>query len=144
MMDRPHHYRCAIPIHQCRKMPLFPWRKRSPKVPTGITGVSAEATPYRKTCEQIASVLRTASNAPLFSIILITLRTSIGVMASPGEDFSAEKADRSREWKCGYSSETLYAGFPHLFLYSSPKAAERFVNRCAEFRRGRKAEEERS
>ncbi len=64
--------------------------------------------------------------------------------SSPGEDFSAEKADRSREWKCGYSSETLYAGFPHLFLYSSPKAAERFVNRCAEFRRGRKAEEERS
>lgn len=38
MMDRPHHCRCAIPIHQCRKMPLFPWRKRSPKVPTGVTG----------------------------------------------------------------------------------------------------------
>ena len=59
----------------------------------------------------------------------------------PGKDFTAKKADGSRDWQCGYSSETMYAGFPHLFLYSSPEAAARFVIRCLEFRRKRRDSE---
>ena len=51
-----------------------------------------------------------------------------------GTSFLAEKADRSRSWECGISTETMYAGFPHLFFCSFPDAAERFIKKCAEYR----------
>ncbi len=57
-----------------------------------------------------------------------------------GTAFLAEKADHSRSWECGISTETMYAGFPHLFFCSSPSAAERFVKKCAEYRRTRNIE----
>lgn len=60
--------------------------------------------------------------------------------AGNGSSFLAEKADRSRSWECGISTETMYAGFPHLFFCSSPDAAERFVKKCAEYRRIKKDE----
>ncbi len=49
-----------------------------------------------------------------------------------GSDFTARKAD-GREWKCVHSGENLYAGFPHLYLYSDIKSAENFVLKCAEY-----------
>ena len=49
-----------------------------------------------------------------------------------GSDFTARKAD-GREWKCVHSSENLYAGFPHLYLYSDKKSAENFMLKCADY-----------
>ncbi len=49
-----------------------------------------------------------------------------------GSDFTARKAD-GREWKCIHGNENLYAGFPHLCLYSDIKTAESFVLKCAEY-----------
>lgn len=48
-----------------------------------------------------------------------------------GESFLAVKPDGSRSWKCGIMTDNMYAGFPHLFYYDSPKAAMRFVHACA-------------
>ena len=48
-----------------------------------------------------------------------------------GESFLAVKPDGSRSWKCGIMTDDMYAGFPHLFYYDSPKAAMRFIHACA-------------
>ena len=55
---------------------------------------------------------------------------------SCGDGFSAEKTD-GRSWVCGHVSDTLYAGFPHIYLCSDISAAERFVNKCMEYRYGK-------
>jgi cobyrinic acid a,c-diamide synthase len=47
-----------------------------------------------------------------------------------GGSFIAEKPDGSRHWSCGILTDTMYAGFPHLFFYESPEIAERFVDKC--------------
>ena len=52
-----------------------------------------------------------------------------------GESFLAVKPDGSRSWKCGIMTDDMYAGFPHLFYYDSPKAAMRFVHACARRRK---------
>ncbi len=57
--------------------------------------------------------------------------------SSPGDFFETRKADGSSQWTCGFSQETIYAGFPHLFFCSVPETAERFVKTCAEYRRKR-------
>lgn len=49
---------------------------------------------------------------------------------NPGTAFSAAKPQSMRTWKCGMSMPTMYAGYPHLYLPGSPKAAERFVEAC--------------
>ena len=48
-----------------------------------------------------------------------------------GRDLLAEKPAGGRRWDCAHVSETLYAGFPHLFYESNPKLIERFLRRCA-------------
>ncbi len=42
-----------------------------------------------------------------------------------GGDLRAEKGGRS--WRCCFVSETLYAGFPHLYFAGRPELAERFA-----------------
>ena len=49
----------------------------------------------------------------------------------PGESMTAKKPT-GRGWKCAYTTETLYAGYPHLYLMSNPKLAERFIRKCYE------------
>ncbi len=49
-----------------------------------------------------------------------------------GTDFLARKAD-GRQWECGHCTDSLYAGFPHLYFYSDIRTAERFVRKAAEF-----------
>lgn len=51
---------------------------------------------------------------------------------SVGADLLARKAD-GREWNCAHCTESLYAGFPHLYFYSDIRMAERFVRKAAEF-----------
>lgn len=47
-----------------------------------------------------------------------------------GEDTLAVKPDGVRKWQAVHMKENLFAGFPHLYFYSNPKVAERFVAAC--------------
>ena len=47
---------------------------------------------------------------------------------SPGADFIAAKAGRDRTYPCVHATETLYAGFPHLYLPANVRFAENFVS----------------
>ena len=46
-----------------------------------------------------------------------------------GSDMTLTKASNGKQWNFGYASETLYAGFPHLYL-GGGGLAERFVSAC--------------
>ncbi len=49
----------------------------------------------------------------------------------PGDGLEAVKPTGQR-WRCAWVSDTLYAGYPHLYFYSNPGSAERFVRKCLE------------
>ena len=51
---------------------------------------------------------------------------------STGEDFTAAKRS-GKSWKCAFSSDHLYAGFPHFHFYSKPEAAIRFYETCLRY-----------
>ena len=54
-----------------------------------------------------------------------------------GADFIAEKPN-GRKWSCVHASQSLYAGFSHLFFRSNIEFAERFVRRCEAWKEGRR------
>ena len=57
----------------------------------------------------------------------------------PGSDLLATKPLGGRSYRCAFATDTLYAGFPHLYLAGKPKLAARFVEKAAAFgRRGKK------
>lgn len=43
------------------------------------------------------------------------------------------KKESGKEWDCVVATDTLYAGFPHLYLPSNINAAKKFVRRCKEY-----------
>ena len=45
-----------------------------------------------------------------------------------GSDMTLTKISNGKTWKFGYASDTLYAGFPHLYIAGG--LAERFVEAC--------------
>ena len=49
----------------------------------------------------------------------------------PGGDLNSRKPS-GKSWECAYTSDTLYAGYPHLYFPSNPGAAARFINKCLE------------
>ena len=51
-----------------------------------------------------------------------------------GGDLTAKKPLTGRNWQCGFSSERLYAGFPHLYFAGHPHLAERFVQAAILYR----------
>ncbi|MCR5161860.1 MAG: cobyrinate a,c-diamide synthase [Lachnospiraceae bacterium] len=50
-----------------------------------------------------------------------------------GGSFLARKPLSSRSWRCMIGTETILAGFPHLYYYSAPKAAAAFLDKCRRF-----------
>lgn len=50
-----------------------------------------------------------------------------------GSDLTAAKTLSARKWSCGFATETMYAGFPHLYMAGSPVMAERFVQAARKF-----------
>ena len=54
-----------------------------------------------------------------------------------GSAFLAVKPGGRRQWQEGISSDTMYAGFPHLYFYGNEKAADRFIAKAREYHRGR-------
>lgn len=53
-----------------------------------------------------------------------------------GDLFLAKKAGKDVEWNCAEGGNTLYAGFPHLYLYGNPEVALRFVEACRKYGSG--------
>ncbi len=54
-----------------------------------------------------------------------------------GANFIAEKPN-GRKWSCVHASQSLYAGFPHLFFRTNIEFAERFVRKCVTWRKNEK------
>lgn len=50
-----------------------------------------------------------------------------------GGDFTACKASNGLTYPCIHATDSLYAGFPHLYLRAKPEAAERFIRKCEEY-----------
>ncbi len=48
-----------------------------------------------------------------------------------GEAMEAVKPVTGRSWRCMHATDTLLAGFPHLFYESDPQLPLRFLERCA-------------
>ena len=46
---------------------------------------------------------------------------------NPGEAFLAQKPLSERSWRCIHSTDTLFAGFPHIYFYADKKFAESFM-----------------
>ncbi len=49
-----------------------------------------------------------------------------------GSSWKAVKTS-AKEYRCGHEDGTLVAGYPHLYYYSNPDVAYRFVSRCARY-----------
>ena len=47
----------------------------------------------------------------------------------PGDSLLAEKIS-GKQWPCAYTSDTLYAGYPHFHFYAVPSSAVRFLTAC--------------
>lgn len=50
-----------------------------------------------------------------------------------GSAFHAVKPMRSRGWDCMQAGDTYAAGFPHLYYYSNPEFAVKFVETCRRY-----------
>ena len=48
-----------------------------------------------------------------------------------GSGFKAAKPAGKRGWNCVHAGETLYAGFPHLYLPANPEFAKSFAEKAA-------------
>ena len=52
-----------------------------------------------------------------------------------GTAFNAYKPLSKREWQTGITTPTLYAGYPHLHLWSKPDMAKNYVLACENYRK---------
>jgi cobyrinic acid a,c-diamide synthase len=50
-----------------------------------------------------------------------------------GDGFEAVKPN-GRRWTCGILTDTMYAGYPHLYLPSNIGAAASFYCRCLDYK----------
>ncbi|MDR1620584.1 MAG: cobyrinate a,c-diamide synthase [Clostridiales bacterium] len=50
---------------------------------------------------------------------------------NPGDAFTAHKAGRNKSWPAIHATDTLYAGFPHLYFHTNPKMARHFMRKAA-------------
>ncbi len=53
-----------------------------------------------------------------------------------GSAFLAEKPFHGGSWQCMQAGKNYVAGFPHLYFYSNPKAAEAFMKCCIAYKEG--------
>ena len=50
-----------------------------------------------------------------------------------GSCFIAQKPFRDTSWNCIHQNGQGFAGFPHLYFYSNPGYARRFVQKCLDY-----------
>lgn len=51
-----------------------------------------------------------------------------------GKDCLAVKPDKKRQWQCIHMRGNVFAGYPHIYFYSNPQFAVRFVEACGKFK----------
>ena len=54
-----------------------------------------------------------------------------------GEDFHAAKPESKRGWDCIHGTDTMLAGFPHLYYYGNPEVPKAFLKKCLAYRKQR-------
>lgn len=52
-----------------------------------------------------------------------------------GDDFDAKKPQSHRKWNCIHGTDTMMAGFPHLYFYGNPKVPGAFLRKCGQYGR---------
>lgn len=52
---------------------------------------------------------------------------------NPGSAMLAVKPSGKRSWRCVRETDTMYAGFPHLYYYANPGVAAAFLDRCWQY-----------
>ena len=50
-----------------------------------------------------------------------------------GTTFHASKPGSSRGWDCIHGTDTMLAGFPHLYYYANPRIPQAFLEKCLEY-----------
>ena len=50
-----------------------------------------------------------------------------------GTTFHASKPGSSRGWDCIHGTDTMLAGFPHLYYYADPRIPQAFLEKCLEY-----------
>lgn len=50
-----------------------------------------------------------------------------------GDSFIAEKASGRGNWECANTTDSLYAGYPHIHLWGNPNFARNFVQHCLDY-----------
>ena len=50
-----------------------------------------------------------------------------------GITFHASKPGSNRGWDCIHGTDTLLAGFPHLYYYANPRIPQAFLKKCMEY-----------
>lgn len=50
-----------------------------------------------------------------------------------GAAFCARKPESTRNWNCIHGTETMLAGFPHLYYYANQQVPEAFLRQCAKY-----------
>ena len=53
--------------------------------------------------------------------------------SNAAQDACAAHKEDGRQWPCCLASETLFAGFPHLYFYARPQIAARLVSKAAAY-----------
>ena len=51
----------------------------------------------------------------------------------PGSDYHAEKPVTGRSWDCIHGTKASAAGYPHLYYWSNPKFAARFLDEAGKY-----------
>ena len=57
---------------------------------------------------------------------------------SCGESFHAQKPGSARGWECIHASDSLMAGFPHLYYYGAPQVPAAFLEKCLRYKKGKR------
>jgi cobyrinic acid a,c-diamide synthase len=55
-----------------------------------------------------------------------------------GDCFDVSKPISNKKWMAGNATDTLYAGFPHLYFWSNIEMTENFLKKCTQYKRKRK------
>lgn len=54
-----------------------------------------------------------------------------------GRDFHAAKPESKRGWDCIHGTDTMLAGFPHLYYYGNPEVPKAFLKKCLAYKKQR-------
>ena len=54
-----------------------------------------------------------------------------------GGDFHAAKPESKRGWDCIHGTDTILAGFPHLYYYGNPEVPKAFLKKCLAYKKQR-------